>query len=46
MSEHGAGAEILVGYDGSPDAAAALEWALDQARRDGRRSGWRTSSSG
>ncbi|MDG4798893.1 universal stress protein [Micromonospora sp. WMMD1082] len=30
------GAEILVGYDGSPDAAAALEWALDQARRDGR----------
>ncbi|MBQ1052885.1 universal stress protein [Micromonospora sp. C51] len=36
MSEHGAGAEILVGYDGSPDAAAALEWALDQARRDGR----------
>ncbi|WP_433532188.1 universal stress protein [Micromonospora sp. CA-263727] len=29
-------AEILVGYDGSPDAAAALEWALDQARRDGR----------
>ncbi|GIJ13002.1 universal stress protein [Micromonospora andamanensis] len=30
------GGEILVGYDGSPDAAAAVEWALDQARRDGR----------
>ncbi|MGC5050907.1 universal stress protein [Micromonospora sp. DT48] len=29
-------AEILVGYDGSPDATAALEWALDQARRDPR----------
>ncbi|MBX7268234.1 universal stress protein [Micromonospora sp. Llam7] len=29
-------AEILVAYDGSPDAAAALEWALEQARRDGR----------
>ncbi|PZG10563.1 universal stress protein UspA [Micromonospora craterilacus] len=29
-------AEILVGYDGSPDAATALGWALDQARRDGR----------
>ncbi len=28
--------EIVVGYDGSPDAAAALNWALDQARRDGR----------
>ncbi len=28
--------EILVGYDGSPDATAALDWALDQARRDGR----------
>ncbi|MEV6690914.1 universal stress protein [Micromonospora sp. NPDC051196] len=29
-------AQILVGYDGSPDAAAALEWALAQARLDGR----------
>ncbi|GGM35538.1 universal stress protein [Micromonospora sonchi] len=28
--------EIVVGYDASPDAAAALNWALDQARRDGR----------
>ncbi|GAA0373757.1 MULTISPECIES: universal stress protein [Micromonospora] len=28
--------QILVGYDGSPDAAAALEWALAQAGRDGR----------
>ncbi|GIJ29444.1 universal stress protein [Micromonospora qiuiae] len=28
--------EIVVGYDGSPDAATALNWALDQARRDGR----------
>ncbi|TCB92135.1 universal stress protein [Micromonospora zingiberis] len=27
---------ILVGYDGSPDAAAALDWALTQANRDGR----------
>ncbi|RIV35586.1 universal stress protein [Micromonospora radicis] len=29
-------AQIVVGYDGSPDAAAALEWALAQAHRDGR----------
>ena len=28
--------QILVGYDGSPDAAAALDWALTQAGRDGR----------
>lgn len=27
--------EILVGYDGSPDAATALAWALDEARRTG-----------
>jgi nucleotide-binding universal stress UspA family protein len=30
------GAEILVGYDGSPDAARALDWALDEAGRSGR----------
>lgn len=30
------GAEILVGYDGSTEAAAALTWALDEARRSGR----------
>ncbi|SCL31250.1 universal stress protein [Micromonospora inyonensis] len=29
------GEEILVGYDGSPDAAAALAWALDEATRTG-----------
>ncbi|BCJ57647.1 universal stress protein [Micromonospora endophytica] len=28
--------DIVVGYDGSPDAAAALDWALEQARWDGR----------
>ncbi|MEU6023123.1 universal stress protein [Micromonospora sp. NPDC047134] len=28
--------QIVVGYDGSPDAAVALEWALGQAHRDGR----------
>ncbi|RQX46511.1 universal stress protein UspA, partial [Micromonospora chalcea] len=28
--------EILVGYDGSPDAAVALNWALDEAGRSGR----------
>ncbi|MEU4663185.1 universal stress protein, partial [Micromonospora chalcea] len=27
--------EILVGYDGSPDAAVALNWALDEAGRSG-----------
>ncbi|SCL32741.1 Nucleotide-binding universal stress protein, UspA family [Micromonospora pallida] len=27
--------EILVGYDGSPDAATALAWALDEAGRTG-----------
>ncbi|MEU6205813.1 universal stress protein [Micromonospora musae] len=30
------GNEILVGYDGSPDAAVALGWALDEAQRSGR----------
>ncbi|PZF90605.1 universal stress protein [Micromonospora deserti] len=30
------GDEILVGYDASPDASAALEWALDEAERSGR----------
>ncbi|NJP33396.1 universal stress protein [Micromonospora thermarum] len=30
------GDEVLVGYDGSPDAALALEWALDEAGRSGR----------
>ncbi|MFI5485006.1 universal stress protein [Micromonospora echinaurantiaca] len=30
------GAEILVGYDGSTEAARALEWALDEAGRSGR----------
>ncbi|RKN38393.1 universal stress protein [Micromonospora endolithica] len=30
------GEEILVGYDGSPDAARALDWALDEAGRSGR----------
>ncbi|SCL31627.1 Nucleotide-binding universal stress protein, UspA family [Micromonospora nigra] len=28
--------EILVGYDGSPDAATALRWALDEAGRSAR----------
>ncbi|GIJ81331.1 Nucleotide-binding universal stress protein, UspA family [Micromonospora phaseoli] len=28
--------EIVVGYDGSPDATAALQWALQQARQDDR----------
>ncbi|MEO3779672.1 universal stress protein [Micromonospora sp. B11E3] len=28
--------EILVGYDASPDAAVALDWALDEAERGGR----------
>ncbi|WBB81704.1 universal stress protein [Micromonospora sp. WMMD882] len=28
--------EILVGYDGSPDASTALSWALDEAGRTGR----------
>ena len=28
-------AEILVGYDGSTDASAALDWALEEARRSG-----------
>ena len=30
------GNEILVGYDGSADASAALEWALEEAGRSGR----------
>ncbi|MGN9809867.1 universal stress protein [Micromonospora sp. BQ11] len=30
------GEEILVGYDGSPDAERALDWALDEAGRGGR----------
>ncbi|MER7441782.1 universal stress protein [Micromonospora avicenniae] len=30
------GAEILVGYDGSPDSAVALRWALDEAAHSGR----------
>ncbi|WP_018788201.1 universal stress protein [Micromonospora sp. CNB394] len=30
------GEEILVGYDGSADAAVALNWALDEAGRSGR----------
>ncbi|MDM4718218.1 universal stress protein [Micromonospora sp. WMMA1363] len=30
------GTEILVGYDGSPDAGRALDWALDEAGRSGR----------
>ncbi|MEU8298528.1 universal stress protein [Micromonospora sp. NPDC048909] len=30
------GEQILVGYDGSPDAAFALKWALDEASRSGR----------
>ncbi|MCI4065065.1 universal stress protein [Micromonospora sp. R77] len=30
------GDEILVGYDGSPDATVALNWALDEAGRSGR----------
>ncbi|MBO4143101.1 universal stress protein [Micromonospora tulbaghiae] len=30
------GEEILVGYDGSADAAIALNWALDEAGRSGR----------
>ncbi|MER7332215.1 MULTISPECIES: universal stress protein [unclassified Micromonospora] len=30
------GDEILVGYDGSPDASVALEWALEEAGRSGR----------
>ncbi|TDC39276.1 universal stress protein [Micromonospora sp. 15K316] len=30
------GNEILVGYDGSPDAGVALRWALDEARLTGR----------
>lgn len=30
------GDEILVGYDGSADAAVALNWALDEAGRSGR----------
>ncbi|MFD0786210.1 universal stress protein, partial [Micromonospora azadirachtae] len=30
------GTEILVGYDGSPDSAVALRWALDEAARSGR----------
>jgi nucleotide-binding universal stress UspA family protein len=30
------GDEILVGYDGSEDAAVALDWALDEAGRSGR----------
>ncbi|MFG3696733.1 universal stress protein [Micromonospora sp. NPDC047620] len=30
------GNEILVGYDGSPDASVALEWALEEASRSGR----------
>lgn len=30
------GEEILVGYDGSADAAVALAWALDEAGRSGR----------
>jgi nucleotide-binding universal stress UspA family protein len=29
------GEEILVGYDGSPDATTALAWALDEAGRTG-----------
>ncbi|QOC92862.1 universal stress protein [Micromonospora craniellae] len=36
MTRSTSDAEIVVGYDGSPDAAAALDWALEQARRDGR----------
>ncbi|GAA2713215.1 universal stress protein [Micromonospora olivasterospora] len=28
--------EIIVGYDGSADAAVALDWALDEAERSGR----------
>ncbi|MER7460692.1 universal stress protein [Micromonospora sp. NPDC126480] len=30
------GEEILVGYDGSPDAMRARDWALDEAERSGR----------
>lgn len=30
------GTEILVGYDGSTEAARALQWALDEAGRSGR----------
>lgn len=32
MTEH-APSSIVVGYDGSPHARAALEWAMDEARR-------------